>query len=168
GLTAGELVRVVERLREADMLDCLELLHFHIGSQITAIRAIKDALKEATRIYAELNDLGAGLRFIDVGGGLAVDYDGSSTNFHSSANYSLQEYANDVVFAVQQACDEKGIPHPDIISESGRALTAHHAILVFDVLGVSRQDISVPPGAEKHEDSTIANMAQVLRDVSVK
>ena len=82
---------------------------------------IKDALKESTRIYTELHDLGAGLKFIDVGGGLAVDYDGSQTNFHSSANYSLQEYANDVVFAVQQACDEKGIEHPDIISESGRA-----------------------------------------------
>ncbi len=168
GLTAGELVRVVERLREADMLDCLELLHFHIGSQITAIRAIKDALKEATRIYAELNDLGAGLRFIDVGGGLAVDYDGSSTNFHSSANYSLQEYANDVVFAVQQACDEKGIPHPDIVSESGRALTAHHAILVFDVLDVSSQTIEVPEGADKHEDGTIANMVQILRELSLK
>jgi len=168
GLTAGEMVAVTDRLREAGMLDCLELLHFHIGSQITAIRAIKDALKEATRVYAELHDLGAGLRFLDVGGGLAVDYDGSQTNFHSSANYSLQEYANDVVFAVQQACDEKGIAHPDIISESGRALTAHHAILVFDVLGVSRQRIDVPPGAAEHEDSTIANMAQILKDISLK
>ncbi|MFN7670547.1 MAG: biosynthetic arginine decarboxylase, partial [Planctomycetota bacterium] len=91
GLTAGEIVQVVERLKEVNMLDCLELLHFHIGSQITAIRAIKDALKEATRFYTELHDLGAGLKFLDVGGGLAVDYDGSQTNFHSSANYSLQE-----------------------------------------------------------------------------
>jgi arginine decarboxylase len=168
GLTAGEIVQVVERLREVQMLDCLELLHFHIGSQITAIRAIKDALKEATRFYAELHDLGAGLRFMDVGGGLAVDYDGSSTNFHSSANYSLQEYANDVVFAMQQACDEKGIAHPDIISESGRALTAHHAILVFDVLGVSRQTVETPVGAEKHDDATIGNLVQILRDVSLK
>ena len=150
GLTAGEIVQVVERLKEVNMLDCLELLHFHIGSQITAIRAIKDALKEATRFYTELHDLGAGLKFLDVGGGLAVDYDGSQTNFHSSANYSLQEYANDVVFAVQQACDEKGIAHPDLISESGRALTAHHAILVYDVLGVSKQNVDVPVGAEKH------------------
>jgi arginine decarboxylase len=168
GLTAGELVRVVERLREVGMLDCLELLHFHIGSQITAIRAIKDALKEATRFYTELIDLGAGLKFLDVGGGLAVDYDGSSTNFHSSANYSMQEYANDVVFAVQQACDEKGIPHPDLVSESGRALTAHHAILVFDVLDVSSQTVEVPPDADKHEDTTIANLVQILRDVSQK
>ena len=166
--TAGEIVMVADRLRQLGMLDCLELLHFHIGSQITAIRAIKDALKESTRIYTELHDLGAGLKFIDVGGGLAVDYDGSQTNFHSSANYSVQEYANDVVFAMQQACDEKGIAHPDIISESGRALTAHHAILVFDVLGVSQMRVDVPEGADRHEDGTIANMVQILRDLSQK
>jgi arginine decarboxylase len=168
GLTAGEVVEVVERLKQLGMLDCLELLHFHIGSQITAIRAIKDALKESTRIYAELHDLGARLKFVDAGGGLAVDYDGSQTNFHSSANYSLQEYANDVVFAVQQACDEKGIPHPDIITESGRALTAHHSILVFDVLGVTQMQVDMPPGADKHGESTIANMVQILREVSLK
>ena len=168
GLTAGEIVQVAERLRQLGMLDCLELLHFHIGSQITAIRAIKDALKESTRIYTELHDLGAGLKFLDVGGGLAVDYDGSQTNFHSSANYSLQEYANDVVFAIQQACDEKGIAHPDIISESGRALSAHHAILVFDVLGVSQMRVDVPEGAERVEEGTIANMVQILRDLSQK
>jgi len=96
---------VVERLRSEDMLDCLELLHFHIGSQITAIRAHKDALAEAARIYVGLHQLGAAPKLLDVGGGLAVDYDGSKTNFHSSANYSLQEYANDVVAAVQAACD---------------------------------------------------------------
>jgi arginine decarboxylase len=110
--------------------------------------------------------LGAGLQFIDVGGGLAVDYDGSQTNFHSSANYSLQEYANDVVFAVQQACDEKGIAHPDIISESGRALVAHHAILVFDVLGVSEAGRR----AERSEASTRTapslNMVQILKESS--
>jgi arginine decarboxylase len=150
------------------MLDCLELLHFHIGSQITAIRAIKDALKEATRIYAELHALGATLKFVDAGGGLAVDYDGSQTNFHSSSNYSLQEYANDVVFAVQQACDENGIPHPDLITESGRALTAHHSVLVFDVLGVSQMAVDMPAGADKHTDTTISNMVQILREVSLK
>ncbi len=168
GLTAGEIVQVAERLRQLGMLDCLELLHFHIGSQITAIRAIKDALKESTRIYTELHDLGAGLKFLDVGGGLAVDYDGSQTNFHSSANYSLQEYANDVVFAIQQACDEKGITHPDIVSESGRALSAHHSILVFDVLGVSQMRVDVPEGVDKVEEGTIANMVQILRDLSQK
>jgi arginine decarboxylase len=168
GLTADELIQVVDRLRGLGMLDCLELLHFHIGSQITAIRAIKDALKEAMRFYTELRELGAGLKFIDVGGGLAVDYDGSQTNFHSSANYTLQEYANDVVFAVQQACDEKGLDHPDIVSESGRALTAHHAILVFDVLGVASQRVDVPASADKHENTTIVNMLQILKDLSQK
>ena len=168
GLTAGEIVQVAERLRQLEMLDCLELLHFHIGSQITAIRAIKDALKESTRIYTELHDLGAGLKLLDVGGGLAVDYDGSQTNFHSSANYSLQEYANDVVFAIQQACDEKGIAHPDIVSESGRALSAHHSILVFDVLGVSQMRVDVPEGCDKVDEGTIANMVQILRDLSQK
>lgn len=168
GLTAGEMVAVVEKLRGLGMLDCLELLHFHIGSQITAIRAIKDALKESTRIYTELHALGAGIKYLDVGGGLAVDYDGSQTNFHSSSNYSLQEYANDVIFAVQQACDEVGIAHPDVISESGRALTAHHSLLVFDVLGVSQMAIDVPPDADKHEDTTISNLVQVLKDISLK
>ncbi len=168
GLTAAEIVEVARRLERHGMLDCLELLHFHIGSQITAIRAIKDALKESTRIYTELHDLGAGLKFFDVGGGLAVDYDGSQTNFHSSANYSMQEYANDVVFAVQQACDEKGIEHPDVISESGRALTAHHAILVFDVLGVSRMNVDVPKGATEHDNQSIVNMVQIYRDLSSK
>ena len=168
GLTAGEMVRVTERLSELGMLDCLELLHFHIGSQITAIRAIKDALKEASRIYSELHDLGAGLKFLDIGGGLAVDYDGSRTNFHSSANYSVEEYANDVVFAIQQVCDEKGISHPDIVSESGRALTAHHAILVFDVLDASRPQLDVPADAAEHENATITNMVEVLNNVSQK
>ena len=150
------------------MLDCLELLHFHIGSQVTSIRAIKDALKEATRFYTELYELGAGLKFIDVGGGLAVDYDGSQSNFHSSANYSMQEYANDVVFAVQQACDEKGVPHPDIVSESGRALAAHHAILVFDVLGVSSQSAHEPLDGVDHPNQTIVNLHGILSDLSVK
>ena len=144
GLTSAELVRVVERLRELDMLGCLELLHFHIGSQITAIRAFKDALRESTRIFTELCAMGAQLRLMDVGGGLGVDYDGSKTNFHSSTNYTLQEYANDVVYAVREACSSRGIPHPDIVTESGRATVAHHAVLVMNVLGAS-SDTPPPP-----------------------
>lgn len=166
GLTASEIIEVVDRLQQAGMLDCLELLHFHIGSQITSIRAIKDALKEATRFYTEIYRLGAALKFLDVGGGLAVDYDGSQTDFHSSANYSLQEYANDVVFAVQQACDEKDVPHPDIVSESGRALTAHHAILIFDVLGVSRQRTDPPGEDSSYESAPIAQLREILEDLS--
>ena len=118
------------------MLDCLELLHFHIGSQITAIRAHKDALREASRIFVGLHEMGARPRLLDVGGGLGVDYDGSQTNFHSSMNYSMQEYANDVVAAIQEACDEEDVPHPDIVTEAGRAMVAHHSVLIFDVLGV--------------------------------
>jgi arginine decarboxylase len=121
------------------MADCLQLLHFHQGSQITNIRHIKTALNEASRIYAELVKRGAGLRYLDVGGGLGIDYDGSQTNFESSVNYSLQEYANDVVYHVQNACDEAGVPHPTIISESGRAVVAYHSVLIFGVLGVSEQ-----------------------------
>jgi arginine decarboxylase len=135
GLTTTEMVATVDKLREQGMLDCLQLLHFHIGSQITAIRAIKDALQEASRIFVELHALGANMRYIDCGGGLGVDYDGSQTNFHSSMNYTLQEYAADVVSQVAEACNAKGVPHPDIVTESGRALTAHHSVLVFNVLG---------------------------------
>jgi arginine decarboxylase len=117
------------------MLDCLQLLHFHIGSQITNIRAVKDALREASRIYVELHALGANMRYLDCGGGLGVDYDGSQTNFHSSVNYTLEEYAADIVSQVAQACNPRGVPHPDIVTESGRALVAHHSVLIFNVLG---------------------------------
>jgi arginine decarboxylase len=139
GLTASELIKGLEVLASRGMEDCLQLLHFHQGSQITNIRHIKGALNEASRIYTELVKRGAGLRYLDVGGGLGVDYDGSQTNFESSVNYSLQEYANDVVSHVQNACDEAGVPHPTIISESGRAVVAYHSMLIFGVLGVSEQ-----------------------------
>jgi arginine decarboxylase len=137
GVSAAEIVETVERLRSEDMLDCLELLHFHIGSQITTIRAIKDALREATRVFTELFALGARPGILDVGGGLGVDYDGSQTNFHSSKNYSVQEYANDVVSSIGEACDAADVPHPDIVTEAGRWMVAHHALMVFDVLGVN-------------------------------
>ena len=137
GLSPQELLAAAERLRGEEMLDCLELLHIHIGSQITAIKAHKEALREVSRVYVGLHSMGAPLGTLDVGGGLGVDYDGSQTNFHSSINYSMQEYANDVVAAICESCDEAGIPHPNIVSESGRALAAHHSVLVFDVLDVN-------------------------------
>jgi arginine decarboxylase len=137
GLTVSEILRALAELKERGMQDCFKLLHFHLGSQITNIRQIKGALNEAVRVYVELKKQGAGLEFLDVGGGLGVDYDGSQTNFESSANYTLQEYANDVVYHVQSVCDEAGVPHPTIISESGRAVVAYHSALVFGVLGVS-------------------------------
>ena len=119
------------------MQDCFKLLHFHLGSQIPNIRIVKGALNEAARIYAELVKEGAGLEYLDVGGGLGVDYDGSQTNFESSVNYTLEEYANDVVYHIQTVCDDAGVKHPTIVSESGRAIVAYHSVLVFNVLGVS-------------------------------
>jgi arginine decarboxylase len=137
GLTVTEILRGFEELRSRGMQDCLKLLHFHLGSQITHIRIIKTALNEAARVYCELAKQGAGLQFMDVGGGLGVDYDGSQTNFESSMNYTLQEYANDVVYHIQTVCDETGVDHPTIISESGRAVSAYHSMLIFNVLGTT-------------------------------
>src|SRR5215210_4947883 len=137
GLTVGEILRGLEELKTRGMEDCFQLLHFHLGSQIPNIRIVKGALNEAARVYVELVKSGAGLKYMDVGGGLGVDYDGSQTNFESSVNYTLQEYANDVVYHLQTVCDEAKVPHPTIISESGRAVVAHHSLLVFNVLGAS-------------------------------
>jgi len=137
GLTTSEAVRALQELKERGMADCLHLLHFHLGSQITNIRHLKGAVNEAARMYAELARAGAGLRYLDVGGGLGIDYDGSQTDFESSVNYTLQEYANDVVYHIQNVCDESGVAHPTIVSESGRAMTAYHSVLVFNALGVS-------------------------------
>jgi arginine decarboxylase len=169
GLTVSEARRALERLRELGMPDCLELLHFHLGSQITNIRFIKAAVIEAARIYVEMARAGAGLKYLDVGGGLGVDYDGSQTDFESSVNYTLQEYANDVVYHIQNVCDEAGVPHPTIISESGRALVAYHSLLVFNVLGVSglgeeELPTELPPDAEQ----PLVDLQETYNSLSVK
>jgi arginine decarboxylase len=137
GLTVAEILQGLKELKTRGMEDCFQLLHFHLGSQIPNIRIVKGALNEAARVYVELVQAGAGLQYMDVGGGLGVDYDGSQTNFESSVNYTLQEYANDVVYHLQTVCDEAKVAHPTIISESGRAVVAHHSLLVFNVLGSS-------------------------------
>lgn len=137
GLTVSEALKALEEMKKLGMEDCIHLLHFHLGSQITNIRQIKGAVIEAARIYVELKRAGAGLQMLDVGGGLGIDYDGSQTDFESSVNYTLQEYANDVVYHVQNVCDEAEVPHPVIVSESGRAIAAYHSVLVFNVLGVT-------------------------------
>ncbi len=147
GLFVAEVLKALEFLKERNMQDCLKLLHFHLGSQITNIRTVKTALNEAARIYAELAKAGAGMEYMDVGGGLGIDYDGSQTNFESSINYSLQEYANDVIFRIKSVCDEAGVKHPKIISESGRAMVAYHSVLIFNVLGVSGFDLFDVPQA---------------------
>ncbi len=167
GLSTFDIVNTVDRLRSEEMLDCLEMLHFHIGSQITAIRAHKDALREASRIFVGLHQLGAPMCLIDAGGGLGVDYDGSQTNFHSSMNYSTQEYANDVVAAIQDACSETGVPHPDIVTESGRALVSHASVLVFDVLGVDGVTRGLEPSAPvEGEDRVIQELYAVWKNVT--
>jgi arginine decarboxylase len=169
GLTLTEVLEAYEYLKQRGMEDCLQLIHFHLGSQITNIRSIKNALTEAGRVFTELVRVGAALRYVDVGGGLGIDYDGSQTDFESSVNYTLQEYANDVVFRVKSVCDEAGVPHPTIISESGRAVVAYHSLLVFDVLGVSDFDRYQPP-AELPPDAPqpITDLFAIHRDLSKK
>jgi arginine decarboxylase len=122
------------------MLDCLQLVHCHPGSQLQDIRRVKDAINELAHVYSELKLMGAGLKYIDIGGGLGVDYDGSGTNYESSMNYTLNEYASDVVYRIKSVCDARSVPHPMIVSESGRAIAAQHSVLVFDVLGASTLD----------------------------
>jgi arginine decarboxylase len=140
GLTLTELLECFETLKERDMLDCFELLHCHIGSQIHDIRRVNDAVNEISRLYVELAKMGAGLKYLDVGGGLGVDYDGSQTDFEFSMNYSLDEYASNVVYRVMAVCDDEEVAHPTIITECGRAMVAHQSVLVFDVLGANRLD----------------------------
>jgi arginine decarboxylase len=169
GLTVSEAVRALEQLKSVGMADCLELLHFHLGSQITNIRHIKAAVIEAARIYTELARGGAGLKYLDVGGGLGIDYDGSQTDFESSVNYTLQEYANDVVYHVQSVCDEAAVPHPTIVSESGRAVVAYHSVLVFNVLGVSglgEQD--PPPEVSPEAEQPLIDLQETYRSLSAK
>jgi arginine decarboxylase len=140
GLFITEILELFEVLKQHDMLDCLQLVHCHPGSQLQDIRRVKDAINELAHVYAELKLMGAGLQYIDVGGGLGVDYDGSGTNFASSMNYTLNEYASDVVYRVASVCNARDIPHPMIISESGRAVAAYHSVLIFDTLGSSALD----------------------------
>jgi len=137
GLFISEVIDAVNYLKAEGMADCLNMLHFHLGSQINNIRNVKAAITELARVYTELCRIGAGLTMIDVGGGLGVDYDGSKTNFASSINYGLQEYANDIVFHIKEVCDAAGVPHPTILSESGRAMVAYHSVLIFNVIGWS-------------------------------
>ena len=169
GLTVAEILQGLEELKRRGMEDCLKLLHFHLGSQIPNIRIVKGALNEAARIYVELARLGAGLEYLDVGGGLGVDYDGSQTNFESSMNYTLEEYANDVVYHIQTVCDEAGVPHPTIVSESGRAVVAYHSVLVFNVLGVSAfQESQVPDTASDDLEQPLVDLIETYNHLSVR
>ncbi len=170
GLTVGEMLRGLEELKALGMEDCFQLLHFHLGSQIPNIRIVKGALNEAARVYVELVKAGAGLQYMDVGGGLGVDYDGTQTNFESSVNYTIEEYANDVVYHIQSVCDEAKVPHPTIVSESGRAIVAYHSLLVLNVLDVSELgDEFVPKAAATAEtEQPLIDLIHAYDELSAK
>ena len=168
GLTVPEIIGAVEKLRSANMLNCLQLLHFHIGSQIPAISVIKDAIREASQIYVELAKLGANMNYLDVGGGLGVDYDGSKTNFYASKNYSMQNYANDLIAEVKEACEERKIAVPTIVSESGRAIASHQSVLVFDVLGTSDVHSQPPEPPQEKDHLVVRNLYETYQSISVE
>lgn len=152
GLKISELLAAVDLLKEHGLLKQVNLLHFHIGSQITKIDKIKNALVEGSRIYAELKKLGVGLEYLDIGGGLGVDYDGSKSSYFSSVNYSVEEYASDVIYQVKNVCDDAGVPCPNIISESGRAIVAHYSVLVTNILNTNTQN-ALPDYADVLEET---------------
>lgn len=169
GVNPTQIIGIIDRLRQESMLDCLQMLHYHLGSQISNIRNIRSALREACRFYVEMAREGAAMGLLNIGGGLAVDYDGSHTNFASSRNYTEQEYAADVVEAIMSATNAAGIPHPTIVNESGRATVAHHSVLVFNVLDTGKfelqaDEISVP--ANYHE--MLNNLKEVRTSLSTK
>jgi len=155
GLTAAQALGVVERLQEAGMADCLTLLHFHLGSQIPNVRDIRRGMREAARYYAELRRIGVPITCMDVGGGLGVDYEGTRSRNYCSMNYSVSEYASNVVHALWEMCEEQGLPHPDVISESGRALTAHHAVLLTNVIDHDSGDAGNGVAAPADDDPLI-------------
>jgi arginine decarboxylase len=169
GLSTREVVEAINFMRANDLLSCFELMHFHLGSQISAIRAVKNALREAGRFYVEVAKMGAPLKYFDAGGGLGVDYDGSQTNFASSMNYTTQEYANDIVFSLQEICDAGGVPHPTIVTESGRAIVAHHSMLVVDILGVGEFDVGKAPDQVSPDVARVVkNLFETYRDITRK
>jgi arginine decarboxylase len=169
GLSAREMVEAVQQLKDWGMIDAFQLLHFHLGSQISSIRSVKNALREAGRFFVELHKMGAPLKYMDVGGGLGVDYDGSQTNYASSMNYSVQEYANDIVYSLMEMCDAEGVPHPTIVSESGRAAVAHHAMLVVNVLGVGEFfEGKIPDKLPPDSDPILRNLFDTHREVTRK
>jgi arginine decarboxylase len=171
GLTTAEVVQCLGELRRHEKLEALRLLHFHIGSQLTSISVLKDALREGLQVYAQLRRECPQLTYFDVGGGLGIDYDGSKTNFASSMNYTLDEYARDIVWTIEKVCQENDVPHPDIITESGRATVAHHSVLVFNVLGIANT-FSKPCNPEEvinsSDNEIVRSLAQLLADLTPK
>ncbi len=166
GLSAAQVIAVTERLREAGMLDCLQLLHFHMGSQIANIRDIQRGVREAARFYVELRRLGADLRVADVGGGLGVDYEGSGTRSDCSMNYSVNEYAANIVRTLREVCEQEGAPHPEIFTESGRAMTAHHAALITEIIDVEHAaDHTIEPQPGEDAPLIVRDLWELLQAV---
>jgi len=171
GLTTTEILEVIRRLQEAGRTDMLKLLHFHIGSQLTDIKRIKNAMKEAARTYAKIRQMNIPIQYLDVGGGMAVDYDGSKTAFESSANYNAQEFANDVVYVIKTVCDDENVPHPTIIQESGRFLSAYHAILVTNVqdeIETVVDDIATPIAIDKNDPQVVKELFDLRETINGK
>ncbi len=167
GLTSAQIVDVVDTLKAHDMLDTLKLMHYHLGSQVPNIRDIRSAVMEATRIYASLVKEGAAMGYLDLGGGLAVDYDGSHTNYVTSRNYTLMEYCTDVVEAVMTILDDQNVPHPHIITESGRATVAYYSILLFNVLGVSLIEVGdLPEELPEDTPESVRNLKETLQNIN--
>jgi arginine decarboxylase len=160
GLTASELLEAISYAKDADILECVKLIHFHLGSQITNIRKIKSGLREVSHFYIQLQKMGCSIEYVDIGGGLGVDYDGSRSSASNSINYSIQEYANDAIYTLKDAADKSGLPHPHLITESGRALTAHHSVLVFNVL-----ETSTPPNLSKEDQRINENDHDIPREL---
>jgi arginine decarboxylase len=170
GLTTTEMLEVIRRLEGAGRIDMLKLLHFHIGSQLTDIKRIKNAMKEAARVYAKVHQMKVPVDLLDVGGGMAVDYDGSKTAFDSSANYTAQEFANDVIYTIKQVCDDENVPHPTIIQESGRFLAAYHAILVTNVqdeIETVVEDIT-PIEIDDDDPQVVTELGDLRASITVK
>ncbi|HEX6560321.1 MAG TPA: biosynthetic arginine decarboxylase [Longimicrobiales bacterium] len=166
GLNASQLVRVLEKLSAEDQLDILKMVHFHLGSQIPDIRNVKLAMAEVARYYVELRNLGVDIQFVDVGGGLGVDYDGSGSTSSASVNYSIQEYANDVIYGLAEACRENDLPMPHVISESGRALTAHHAMLLINVVDLETQIAETPEDVPEEAHTLVHELAATYREIN--
>jgi arginine decarboxylase len=169
GLSMSQITDIIDTLKEQNMLHCLKLLHYHLGSQIPNIRSIRTAVQEASRVYAELVQEGAPMGYIDLGGGLAVDYDGSHTNYVSSRNYTVNEYAMDVVEAVMTTLDKQDIPHPHIITESGRAVVAYYSVLLFNILDVSKiEDGNVPDKIPEDTPEPIVSMYEAYKSLNLR
>ena len=162
GLTITEIINAARYLEEQGMAHCLKLLHFHIGSQLTDIRAVKEAVTEGARIYADLHKMGFELDYVDVGGGLGIDYDGSNSTNESSRNYSMQEYVADVVYGMKEMCDLEGVPHPHLVSESGRAITAHHSCVVTEIVGeIKSNAATMDTSAKEGEHFFLKNIREL-------